>query len=172
MFGLLLSGISSIGVALCFSVGKAIYDVVTGQRSPGRAVLNVGLTSVFHGVADIALNTIIPNIDLAFGTDRNIKVPLRDIAEFTAKNVLDIGVPIWLDSYKLKTLPSGLTLAQTALVDVSGAKPVYQGIIIPKPEMFIDIPTTRILKPREIVLTTDDLRSRTMPHRRLEGRTL
>ena len=36
MFGLVIKGLAGIGVGLCFSVARAVYDVVSKRRSIPR----------------------------------------------------------------------------------------------------------------------------------------
>lgn len=74
MFGLIIKGLVGIGVPLCFSVVRAVFDV-----------------------------------DLLLSDDSNVQIPIRDLAECTAKKVMDVSIDSWMSSYKVETLPSGLT---------------------------------------------------------------
>lgn len=131
MFGLLLKSIPSCAVALCFTIGRAIYNYKVHHRPLGKLLLDAALTSVFHSVGNIIVDKIYPEIDIPIEENEIIRVPLDTIAESTANQLLDNQVSSFLDSYNVSQLPSGISIAKTALVDFSTGYPRYEGIIDP-----------------------------------------
>lgn len=158
-----------IGVPLCFSVTRAVYDIIAKRRSIPSAIFDVTLSSVFNDLADVTISSSLFDIDLSLTDDRKIQIPIREFAECTAQTVVDVGVDKWLSSHRLETLPSGLTIAKAAVVDVSGNVSNFQGTITQ--------PSTQIIKPqqqihlpiRRVVLSESILQPNQLPHRTLRG---
>jgi len=172
MFGLVIKGLAGIGVGLCFSVARAVYDVVSQRRSIRSAILNVGLSSVFHGLADTVLDSTLFNVDLPLSDDSHIQVSIQDLAECTAQSVVDAGTRAWLSSHKIETLPSGLAVARAAVVDVSGNAPSFQGIITQSTSQIIKRRQQIHLPVHQIVLSHTILQSNQLPHRTLTGKQI
>ena len=172
MFGLLLKAIPSCAVALCFTLGKAIYTYKLRHRPLRSVILNAALTSIIDSVSGLFIDSVFPDIDLSIEHgDGCLKVPLCALAESTANQILDSGVSSLASSYNISKLPSGISIAKTAVVDLSSGSPVYQGVINPEHNIGIQsimLPEKPIfLKQivlREILLKNQALKHFTLPN--------
>lgn len=172
MIGLVIKGITGIGVSLCFTIVKAVYDVVTKRKSIPSAIFNVGLSSILHGAFELVSEPLPANVNLPLTDGRNIRVPVQRFAECATQTLVDASIERWLSTYRIEALPSGLSVARAAVVNVSGARVRYEGEIDRASGTLTPLPEGGQTILRRIVLPETILRSNMLPTRELRGRVL
>jgi hypothetical protein len=143
MFGFVIAGLTGLlktaGVAgaaamgVCLTAGKGFVDVVSGRRSLSSVVLSIGLSSLIDfDFFDFDLEPDPFEIELEGKDGDEYCVRVDEVSEALVAEVLDHSFENLLRTTEISELPSGLSIAKPVLVDASGRRPKYEGVIVPK----------------------------------------
>jgi len=109
--GIILKGISNILLGPTFTVLSSIINYITGERDGKSTLWSLGLSGFLDFELDLE--------EFGYEIDYEYSKDINKTSILIGKTLLESGVEQYLNNYDIKQRPSGLYVANVAILDVS-----------------------------------------------------
>jgi hypothetical protein len=109
--GIILKGISNLVLGPTFTIISSIVNYIAGEREGKSTLWSLGLSGFLDFELDLE--------EFGYEIDYEYSKDINKTSILVGKSLLESGVEQYLNNYDIKRRPSGLYVANIAILDVS-----------------------------------------------------